>query len=52
MLIIIGFFVLRKVRRKDWTKHWEEMEAEQKAIQRAREIRANRKSSGDTPPEE
>lgn len=52
VLIIIGFFVLRKVRRKDWTKHWEEMEAEQKAIQRAREIRANRKSSGDTPPEE
>jgi hypothetical protein len=47
VLIIIGFFVLRMVRKKDWAKHWAEMEAEQKA----REAYAKRKSSGETPPE-
>jgi hypothetical protein len=49
VLILCGFFALRKVRRKDWKKHWEEMEAEQKA----REAYANRKSggNGDAPPE-
>jgi hypothetical protein len=31
VVIIIGFFVLRMVRRKDWAKHWAEMEAEHKA---------------------
>jgi hypothetical protein len=53
VLIIAGFFVLRLVRRKDWAKHWAEMEAEQKAYKQAREARAKRKSSdnGDTPPE-
>lgn len=46
VLILCGFFVLRKVRRKDWKKHWEEMEAEQKA----REAYAKRKSDGEPPP--
>jgi hypothetical protein len=31
VIILCGFFVLRMVRRKDWAKHWEEMEAEHKA---------------------
>ena len=51
VVIIIGFFVLRMVRRKDWKKHWEEMEAERKARQEATEARAKRTSAGDTPPE-
>lgn len=33
VIIIPGVFLLHKVRKKDWAKHWEEMEAEQKAIQ-------------------
>lgn len=32
VVIIPGVFLLHKVRKKDWTKHWQEMEAEQKAI--------------------
>ncbi len=49
VIILCGFFVLRMVRKKDWKKHWEEMEAEQKA----REDYARRKASGDpsAPPE-
>jgi hypothetical protein len=31
VVIVPGVFVLHKVRRKDWTKHWQEMEAQQKA---------------------
>ena len=31
VLILCGFFVLIKVRKKDWKKHWEELEAEQKS---------------------
>lgn len=30
-VIIPGVFVLHKVRKKDWNKHWQEMEAEHKA---------------------
>ena len=30
-VIIPGVFVLNYVRRTDWTKHWQEMEAEHKA---------------------
>ena len=30
-VIIPGVFVLHQVRKKDWTKHWQEMEAEHKA---------------------
>ncbi len=33
ILIILGVFVLHKVRKKDWTKHWQEMEAEHKALE-------------------
>ena len=35
-IIIPGVFILHHVRKTDWTKHWQEMEAEQKqAIERA-----------------
>ena len=44
-LILCGFFVLLAVRRKDWKKHWAEMEAEQKA----HEAYAKRKAAGDPP---
>ena len=27
-VIIPGVFILHKIRKKDWAKHWEEMEAE------------------------
>jgi uncharacterized membrane protein len=47
VIILCGFFILRKVRKKDWKKHWEDMEAEKQA----REAYAKRKASGDTPPE-
>jgi hypothetical protein len=30
-IIIPGVFILHYVRKTDWTKHWEEMEAEHKA---------------------
>jgi len=42
VIIIPGVFILIKVRRKDWKKHWEEMEAEKKA----REDYARWKASG------
>jgi hypothetical protein len=45
IVIIPGVFLLMKVRRKDWKKHWEEMEEEQ----RIREAIRNRKN---TPPDE
>jgi type III secretory pathway component EscV len=44
IVIIPGVFILRKVRSKDWAKHWEEMEAEHKA--RA-EFDARRKSAAE-----
>ena len=31
IIIIPGVFILMKVRRKDWQKHWQDLEAEQKA---------------------
>jgi hypothetical protein len=43
-VIIPGVFVLYMVRKKDWTKHWQEMEAEHKALEE-REMR--RKSAAD-----
>lgn len=47
VVIIPGVFILLKVRKKDWKKHWEEMEADQKALE------AKRKPSPppDVPPE-
>lgn len=44
IIIIPGVFILVKVRKKDWKKHWEEMEAEQKA-------RAAWKKKQSSPPE-
>lgn len=29
-VIVPGVFILHKIRKKDWAKHWEEMEAEHK----------------------
>jgi hypothetical protein len=43
-IIIPGVFVLNHVRKTDWTKHWQDMEAEHKAgIERA----AARRSAAD-----
>lgn len=48
VLIIGGFFVLLKVRKKDWKKHWEEMEAEHQA-RRAMAERTPDKKDGEEP---
>lgn len=32
IVIIPGVFLLQKIRKRDWTKHWQEMEAEQEAL--------------------
>lgn len=47
IVIIPGVFILSRVRKKDWKKHWEEMEAEQKARLEA----AGRKRPDDEPEE-
>lgn len=51
VVIIPGVFLLHKVRKKDWTKHWQEMEAEQKAIleyeARKKEAQALKKDTHD-----
>lgn len=41
IVIIPGVFVLHKVRKKDWAKHWQEMEAEHKAIREYEERKKN-----------
>lgn len=41
VVIIPGVFLLHKVRKKDWAKHWQEMEAEQKAILEYEERKKN-----------
>lgn len=46
IVIIPGVFILMKVRKKDWAKHWQEMEAEQ----RAREARNKPAPPPDEPP--
>ena len=43
-VIIPGAVILHLVRRKDWTKHWEEMEAEHKLRE---EYEARRKAAAD-----
>ena len=43
-VIIPGVFVLYFVRKKDWTKHWQEMEAEHKMRE---EFELRRKSAAD-----
>ena len=47
VVIIPGVFILIKVRKKDWKKHWQEMEAEQ----RSRESRNRPSPPPDEPPE-
>lgn len=47
VLIILGVVVLTQVRKKDWTKHWADMEAEHKAAQ----TRHKPVPPADTPPE-
>ena len=44
VVIIPGVFILHFVRKKDWAKHWEEMEAEHKA---RLEFDARRKSAAE-----
>jgi hypothetical protein len=44
IVIIPGVFLLHLVRKKDWTKHWEDMEAEHKA---RLEYDARRKSAAE-----
>lgn len=45
IVIIPGVFLLVKIRKKDWKKHWEDMEAEQKA-EIERNERRKQKQSG------
>ena len=47
IVIIPGVFILLKVRKKDWKKHWEEMEAEHKS----REAGSKPAPPPDVPPE-
>jgi hypothetical protein len=47
LVIIPGVFILIKVRKKDWKKHWEDMEAEH----RVGEARKKPSPPSDTPPE-
>jgi hypothetical protein len=46
IVIVPGVFILIKVRKKDWTKHWQELEAEHKA----REARFNKVPPPDEQP--
>ncbi|QEM66953.1 hypothetical protein FO488_01440 [Geobacter sp. FeAm09] len=45
IIIIPGVFILMKVRRKDWQKHWQDLEAERKAHD------GRKTPPPDTPPE-
>ena len=47
LVIIPGVFILMKVRKTDWKKHWEDMEAEHKAA----EARHKYSHPPDAPPE-
>jgi len=47
LVIIPGVFILIKVRKTDWKKHWEDMEAEHKAG----EARRKQSPPPDVPPE-
>ena len=38
-IIIPGVFVLNHVRKTDWARHWEEMEAEHKIVENREAIR-------------
>jgi len=39
VVILAGFVILRMVRRKDWDKHWAEMEAEKSLLETRRKAR-------------
>jgi len=41
VVIIPGVFLLHKIRKKDWAKHWQEMEAEHKAIREYEDRKRN-----------
>ena len=43
-VIIPGVFLLHQVRKRDWTKHWQEMEAEHRTLE---EREALRRSAAD-----
>jgi hypothetical protein len=38
-VIIPGVFVLHQVRKRDWTKHWQDMEAEHRTLEEREEQR-------------
>jgi hypothetical protein len=40
-VIIPGVIILHQVRKRDWTKHWQEMEAEHKALEEREALRKN-----------
>ena len=48
LIIIPGVFILMKVRKKDWKKHWEDLEAER----RPRSRRNDQDPPGDGPGKE
>ncbi len=48
VVIIPGVYVLHKVRRKNWEKHWQELEAEQKLHQERRSSQ-NQGAQGESP---
>lgn len=48
LVIIPGVFILMKVRKKDWQKHWQDMEADHKA-EAERIERRKQKPPGDGP---
>ena len=43
-VIIPGVFILHQVRKRDWTKHWQDMEAEHRTLE---EREAQRRSAAD-----
>ena len=38
-VIIPGVFILHQVRKKDWTKHWQDMEAEHRTLEQQAALR-------------
>jgi len=48
VVIVPGVFLLMKVRKKDWKKHWEELEAEQKARQAYNDRKKSAEDTKDT----
>lgn len=38
-VIIPGVFILHQVRKKDWTKHWQDMEAEHRSLEQREALR-------------